>query len=57
MTSDSFRGRPVVVAVWATWCPPCKDELPRIEQEIWRKHRDRQKFAEVIAAVEAQIAR
>src|SRR5512140_2845606 len=41
VTSDSFRGRPVVVAVWATWCQPCKDELPRIEQEIWRKHRDR----------------
>lgn len=24
-------GRPAVVAVWATWCAPCKEELPRLQ--------------------------
>jgi len=40
ITSDMLRGKPVVVAIWTTWCKPCKDEMPRIEEEIWRKHRD-----------------
>ncbi len=24
----SFKGRPLVLNFWATWCPPCVEELP-----------------------------
>jgi thiol-disulfide isomerase/thioredoxin len=27
-----YRGTPLVVNVWASWCPPCQQEMPAFEQ-------------------------
>jgi len=40
-----YKGKIVVIDFWATWCPPCREELPRIQKDIWEKYKDNPKFA------------
>ena len=35
-TLASFAGRPLVVNVFASWCPPCRRELPELERAYER---------------------
>lgn len=32
LSLGDLRGRPVIVNVWATWCPPCRAEMPALER-------------------------
>ena len=40
-----YHGKIVLLNFFATWCPPCRMELPRVQKEIWEKYKDNPKFA------------
>ena len=40
---SSFKGKPVVANFWATWCGPCKSELPAFEK-AYKTYGDKVEF-------------
>jgi thiol-disulfide isomerase/thioredoxin len=34
-TLSSYRGRPLVINVWASWCSPCRKEAASLERLAW----------------------
>ncbi|GAB4426177.1 MAG: hypothetical protein Kow0031_05910 [Anaerolineae bacterium] len=43
---ESLAGKPVVINFWATWCPPCKEEMPALEA-AFKQHGDHVNFLAV----------
>ena len=37
---SDFRGQVVFLNFWATWCPPCRAEMPAIEA-VYQEYKDR----------------
>lgn len=54
ISSDSLRGKVVLVNFWATWCPPCREEMPAMER-LWQHHKD-QGFVIVAVSLDADPA-
>jgi peroxiredoxin len=36
---SDFRGQAVMINIWASWCPPCREEMPAI-QKVYENYKD-----------------
>jgi cytochrome c biogenesis protein CcmG/thiol:disulfide interchange protein DsbE len=40
ITLSSLRGQVVIINLWASWCPPCRAEMPAL-QRVYERNQDR----------------
>ncbi|MBA3691501.1 MAG: TlpA family protein disulfide reductase [Actinobacteria bacterium] len=40
LDASDYAGRILVLNVWATWCGPCREEQPALQQ-VWERYQDR----------------
>ncbi len=52
---SDFRGRPVLIDFWATWCPPCVFQVPELNA-LWEAHREAGDVAVIGVAVDIEGA-
>lgn len=51
-----LRGKPVLLNFWATWCIPCREELPELEQ-LHREYRSKGLVVLAVSVDEARAAK
>lgn len=51
VTLSSLRGKVVLVNIWASWCPPCRAEMPAIE----RVYQDNKDNGFVVLAIDSTV--
>jgi peroxiredoxin len=40
-----YKGKLILINLFATWCPPCNAELPLVQKQIWDKYSTNPNFA------------
>lgn len=54
-TLSELKGKVVVLSFWATWCGPCKEEMPHL-QKLYDAHKDEGLVIVSISADDARTA-
>jgi peroxiredoxin len=51
---SDLKGKVVFLNFWATWCPPCKEEMPSMER-LYRRYKDKG-FTILAVSIDANTA-
>lgn len=52
ISTQDLKGKVVLLNFFATWCPPCREELPRLQKELWESLDDKSDFTILVLARE-----
>jgi len=55
-TLSEYKGKIVFLNFWATWCPPCREEMPNIE-EIYKKNNSNENDLVILGVAMPNIGR
>lgn len=55
IASSQYKGKVLLIAFFATWCPPCQTELAEFEAVLWPKYKDHADFELVVIGREHSI--
>ncbi|TXH60351.1 MAG: TlpA family protein disulfide reductase [Bacteroidia bacterium] len=42
---QDYKGKVILINLFATWCSPCAKELPEVQKNIWEKYQNNKNFA------------
>jgi thiol-disulfide isomerase/thioredoxin len=51
---SDYRGKTVFINLWATWCPPCRAEMPHIES-LYKKVKDTENLEFLMIALDKEF--
>ncbi|MDO8445789.1 MAG: TlpA disulfide reductase family protein [Deltaproteobacteria bacterium] len=51
---SQLKGKVVVLNFWATWCPPCREEMPSMEA-LYQKYKENKEFVMLLVSIDENI--
>ncbi len=48
--TDALKGKVTILNFWAPWCPPCRSEMPHL-QEFYKEFKDKKDFQLIATAI------
>lgn len=55
-TLSEYKGKTIFVNFWATWCPPCRKEMPHI-QELYEEYNENQDDVVILGVASPKLGR
>ena len=55
-TLSNYKGKTIFLNFWATWCPPCREEMPYIE-ELYKEYGENKKDVVILGVASPELGK